>query len=249
MHGTFVLGAALYGRLLTCGCGYTVAVMGAVIGGALAGLFVALIQRHDRMDALLASIVTLLMLYSVNFQIMGKPNLNLMQFDVFSLVFGESKTEGSFIALMVISGLLMAGIMMILRLPVGTVFRAFGADKILLLRFGKNPEVYRSIGLALSNSLATFCGVIYATVNGYADMNMGVGIALTGIGAVVIGKHLVTFLNMPKVRKIKGMTFLSSTAADLIGCFLGLLLYFLLINGLLVLDINPINLKLFLGIH
>ncbi|UNM05688.1 MAG: hypothetical protein H6925_04000 [Holosporaceae bacterium] len=69
------------------------AVLGALVGGALVGLFVALIQRHDRMDALLASIVTLLMLYSVNFQVMGKPNLNLMRFDVFSLLFGVLKLK------------------------------------------------------------------------------------------------------------------------------------------------------------
>ncbi|UNM05689.1 MAG: hypothetical protein H6925_04005 [Holosporaceae bacterium] len=74
---------------------------------------------------------------------------------------------------MVVSGLLMAGIMVLLRLPVGTVFRAFGADKIFWHDLIENPEVYRSVGLALSNCLAAFCGVIYATVNGYADMNMG----------------------------------------------------------------------------
>lgn len=242
VDGSFVLGAALYGRLLTSGCGYTCALGGALMGGALAGLFVATIQRHDRMDALLASIVTLLMLYSINFQVMGKPNLNLMQFDLFASFFGPHKTSGQFLTLVGVACLLMGGLVFILNLPLGTVFRAFGANKNLLQRYHQNPEVYRAVGLALSNGLAAFCGVVYATVNGYADMNMGVGIALTGIGAVVMGKHFMTLL-----KKILPILHTVSTLVDLVGCFLGLLVYFLLINGLLVLDINPINLKFFLG--
>ena len=87
--------------------------------------------------------------------------------------------------------------------------------------------------------LAALCGVITAQVSGYADIHMGFGVALTGIGAVVMGTQI--FYGIKKETRF-------NPYFDLLACFTGVYFYFILVHVLLSLDVNPIHLKLFLGL-
>lgn len=121
----------------------------------------------------------------------------------------------------------------------GLSLRAFGCNPHLLKKLGKNPAIYLGIGLAISNMLSALCGVMTAQLSGYADIQMGLGMALTAIGAVVIGKKLLSGI-------IKSDQFSAITGAC--SCFLGAFIYFLILNVLFNMGLNPIYLKLFIGI-
>lgn len=240
VDGSFVLGAAIYARLLTLDYGHGIAMLLAILGGMLAGVCVSLIQRHNRIKPLVASIIMLFMLYSIQYQIMGKPNINLLHYDLFSNI--EDEGSASLLkmgALGILNIVILSSLYLLLSSHKGLVLRAFGHQPKLLKNINRSAENQRLFGLTLSNGLASCCGAITAQVNGFADINMGFGMALTGIGAVVIGQQLFTAL--PSCT-----TF--SPARGLAAGTSGLLLYFLLMHLLLYMNINPINLKLFLGL-
>lgn len=105
----------------------------------------------------------------------------------------------------------------------------------MLAILGKPAEFYRTLGLSISNALAALTGTISAQVNGFADINMGFGVALVGIGAIVIGRHILIHNNS------------FNTFKEIFSCFIGILFYFITLSILLRVGIDPINLKLILG--
>jgi putative ABC transport system permease protein len=238
--GTFVLGAAIFARLITSGVSQTVSTIAALFGGLLAGLAVCALQRIAKINSLIASILAVFMLYSVNFAILNQPNISLLNS---STLLGNLQNGNAQLFLLVIllfAIVLFLGIFLLIRSPFGLTFRAFGVNKKLLSKLGKHPTFYLAVGLGLSNMMAALCGVMTAQINGYADINMGVGTALTGIGAVVIGCKLMRTLFLH--------TGSFSLVIDLMGCLLGGYLYFLMLNVFLLIGLNPIYLKLCLGL-
>lgn len=229
VDGSFVLGAAIFARLLSAGVSFPLAFLAAGVGGILAGLGVSLIQIKGRINPLLAGILALFMLYSINFNVMGKPNISLYDFQL--------NYAWVYIAMMVVIILLLLGLLLISRY--GLILRAFGDHALLLKRLGHRIEIYRFAGFALSNLLVAWCGAMTAEVNGYADLSMGFGMALTGIGTVVIGRQILKPLN----QQHHFLIYLEFGA-----CILGVYLYFLAINLFLSWGVNPINLKLLLGV-
>lgn len=237
-EGSFVLGAALYARLLTTYNNQTLAIISAFLGGAVCGFFVYILQRKGRMNALISSIIMLFMLYSVNLQIMGKPNINLLSYDVFESTSAQSvPLKIIFLGLLGITLTLALGLFLKTRL--GLTLRALGYSPPVLKKYGRDPEAYRLTGLVISNTLSAGCGALMAQFSGYADIHMGFGMALVGISAVVIGHHVLSSLN-------KSICF--SSFLEIFACFGGIYMYFLISHFLLTLDINPINLRLCLGL-
>lgn len=231
VDGTYVLGAAVFAR--TIEFGLFPALICSTCAGAIIGFIVACMQRNNIVSDLIVGVLASFMLYSVNLQILGRPNISLL--DVSTLLsFGALSSW--IIILAVIAGLIVLGLFFLLTSKLGLVLRAFGYNQKLLKVLGKSPENYRLLALSLSNSLAAFSGVLAAQVNGFADINMGIGVALVGIGAVVIGRQLIIG-NSEKFVALK----------ELSACFIGILLYFVCLNCLLKIGINPVNLKLVLG--
>lgn len=239
VDGSFVLGAAIFGHLLIVWPHPLMAFLLAGVGGILAGIGVSIIQFKGRINSLLAGILALFMLYSINFNVMGKPNISL--FDAISLgsIFGKNTMTGNwlFVGIFVLIAIILLSLFLVSRF--GLVMRAFGDHQQLLKRLGHRIEFYRFFGFALSNALVAWCGALTAEINGYADLSMGFGMALTGIGAVVIGRQILK----PFYR---GHGFV--LPLELGACALGVFLYFLAINLFLMWGVNPINLKLLLGL-
>lgn len=231
VDGTYVLGAALFASYIHLGV--LPAMILAILGGALIGSIVALMQRHDIVSSLVVGILASFMLYSVNLQCMGRPNISLLGMPT---ILSQMNQENWIIPLGILSLLLIVGLIILLRSRVGLILRSFGHNQKLLYILGKNAEIYRLLGLIISNALAALSGSLAAQVNGFADINMGFGVALVSIGAIVIGKHIL-------IKHHENFNVLKEIAS----CFIGIFLYFICLSSLLRAGINPANLKLALG--
>lgn len=231
VDGTYVLGAAIFAR--TTEFGLLPAALLAISGGAVVGIIVAFMQKDNIVSSLLVGILASFMLYSANLQFMGRPNISLSGAPTLLTLTNQ---ETVIIPLFALGLILIIGFIMLLSSNLGLILRAFGHNQKLLLILGKKAENYRVFGLMLSNALASLSGVLSAQVNGFADINMGLGVALVSIGAVVIGGHI--FIKPHENFK---------PSLESISCFIGILFYFICLSGLLHAGIDPANLKLALG--
>lgn len=239
VEGTFVLGAAIFARLITLGFSQTTSIIAALLGGAAIGIAVTFMQRIAKINALIAGILATFMLYSVNFGIMNQPNISLLNSNIFLQSLQNKSAMDLTLFLLVLACLMMLALKFLLHSNIGLSLRAFGTNAPLLKKLGKNPAVYLGLGLSLSNLLSALCGLMSAQVYGYADIHMGLGMALTAIGAVVIGKKLIETLFSTQH---------FSAFIGLLSAFIGAFIYFLILNGFLMIGINPIYLKLIIGI-
>ncbi len=239
IDGSFVLGAGVFAQLVSLGVSPYLAFLAAMLAGALAGAFTAFLQHKGKVDALLAGILSSFILYSVNMAIMGRPNINLLNSpSLFSTAFAQNNLMGwSAVCALVL--ILALGFYALLQSRLGLYLRAFGDNPKLLARQGLNIETLRTLGFGLNNLLAAASGAITAQIIGYADINMGVGMTLVGIGAIILGQHLI----LPCIK-----THYLRTRTELLSAFIGIAIYFFILNGLLRFNINPIYLKLMLGV-
>ena len=238
VEGTFVLGAAIFARLVTLGINQFLSVLIALLGGALIGIGVTVMQRAAKINSLIAGILATFMLYSVNFGVMNKPNISLLDNNIFLQHLQDYHANLLLGFLIALTLSLSLSLYFFLKSQLGLSLRAFGCNPHLLKKLGKKPAIYLGLGLAVSNLLSAFCGVMTAQLDGYADIHMGFGMALTAIGAVVIGKKLIAGFCKDHFNPLIGM----------LGCFIGAFIYFAILNGFLMMNINPVYLKLFLGL-
>lgn len=232
LDGSFVLGAAIFAVMISANYSPYYAFGFALLGGATAGLLVATIQRNGKVDPLLAGVLATFILSSVNLMVMGKPNINLLNFSLTNNEF-ESKLYLSIIVLLI------AGVTLIIfKTSLGLHLRALGDNPKLFQRLGKNTEIYRLLGFALTNMLAASSGCLTAEAIGYADIGMGFGMTLTGIGAIILGQQIIKKIRAEEQRIV----------GEIIACLIGVLIYFFALNALLQFDLDPLYLKLFLGL-
>jgi putative ABC transport system permease protein len=194
VDGSFPLGAAVAASAIVNGTNPYFATLLAILAGALAGLVTALLNVHFRILHLLASILTMIALFSINLRIMGRPNVALL---------GEPTVLTPFEGLGVRSMLLrpaLVGIAVALVMLLLTRFLA--SDYGLALRAtGANPRMARAqgiatgraicLGMALSNALVALAGALFAQTNGFADITIGTGTIVVGLAAVIIGETLL----------------------------------------------------------
>ena len=240
VEGSFVLGAAIFARLVTSGFDQGLSILLALAGGMLAGIGVTLMQRFAKIDSLIASILAVFMMYSINFGVMDQPNISLLNNKILLQNLQAFHLTGLWFFLLGFTALLVTLLMLLLHSRIGLRLRAFGVNATLLKRLGHSPVFYLGLGLGIGNMLAALCGVLTAQLNGYSDIHMGFGVALTAIGAVVIGTQLIQNFLLHTERYSAGF--------GLFSCFIGAYIYFLVLNGFLYIGINPIYLKLFLGL-
>lgn len=229
-EGSFVLGGGVFARLLSLDINLGICAFASLVSGLIAGCGVSFIQSKEKINSLIAGIIGLFLLYTLNFKIMGRPNIAVPPLSSFHL------SKPTIFALIILLTITIA-ILMATRL--GLVLRAFGNNAALLKSLGKNIEVYRSFGLALSNMLSALCGAITAFVHGFADLGMGFGMTLTGISTVMIGQQLQRYF-------FPNYSF--NIFLEISACFVGVMIYFLAINGLLTFGLDPIYLKFVLGL-
>jgi len=238
LDGSFVLGAAIFARLVELNVSPIIAAISAVLSGAIAGIGVSIMQRGQKIDSLLAGVLATFILLSGNLLIMGRPNISLLsQVTLVSRAFQNSQLLG-WILVTLLSGVFCLIICAILFTKLGLILRALGDNPNLLARRGKPIELYRLLGFAMTNGLAAVSGCLTAQTIGYADIGMSYGMTLTALGTVILGKQILSMgLSMHKF----------NIGKEFGACFIGVLFYFFAVNGLLRLEINPLYLKMLLG--
>lgn len=239
LDGSFVAGAGVFAKLIGMGYSPTIAGFSAMLAGTFIGTLVACMQRHQRIDALLAGVIATFILASGNLIMMGRPNINLLgKTTLVSSAFLISDARGYlFIGMIVV--ILCGAALLLLKSSFGLRLRAFGDNPQLFSRYGFATERYRCFGFSLTNCLAACAGCLTAQTVGYADINMGIGMTLTGLGAIIAGQQLtMRFLKKNHLR----------IGFEFLACLIGVLLYFALMNTLLRLGVDPLYLKIFLGL-
>ena len=194
VDGSFPLGGAVAAALIVSGWNPFVATAVAMLAGAMAGYLTAWLNVHLRIMQLLASILVMIALYSVNLRIMGKPNVALINDPtVFSLVeFGglpDYWLKPLVLLVVVIAAKLL--IDLFFASETGLAMRATGSNPRMARAQGISTDRLTVWGLALSNALVALAGALFVQTQGGADISMGIGTIVIGLAAVIIGETIL----------------------------------------------------------
>ena len=196
VDGTFPLGAAISSKLLTLGVNPYLTLPVALIAGAAAGAITGLIHVKLKVKDLLAGILVMTALYSVNLRVMGKSNIPLFEEDnIFNTKYSMLIT---IVALILISKFLLD---YLLKTKFGFALKALGDNENLIVSLGLNEEKYKIYGLMIANAFVAFSGAVLAQYQGFADVGMGTGIIVIGLASIIIGDTL-----FGKRRRLAGTT-------------------------------------------
>lgn len=233
VEGSFPLGAAVAATALVNGYGMLIAFFLAAIAGALAGIVTGFFTTRLKIPALLAGILTMIGLYSVNLHVMGKANVALLRVDtIFSYAesFGMSATV-AMLTVGVVAAVFIGCLMYwFFGTEIGTAIRATGCNSQMARAQGVNTNRMIVLGLLISNALVALAGALVAQSNGFADVGMGTGTIVIGLASVIIGEVLFG------TKSFKNC---------LISVILGSIVYRLVIAVVLQLGMPPNDLKLF----
>lgn len=237
VEGSFPLGAATAASMMVAGFGPLTALLAAFVAGMLAGVVTGLLHTKMKIPALLAGILTMIALYSVNLRIMGKANLSLLGVDTaFKIV--KSALDLSMAQTTLVVGLavtLIVGFFMywFFGTQIGAAIRATGFNQQMIRAQGVDTDITIILGLLLSNGLVAVSGALVAQSNGFSDVGMGTGTIVIGLASVIIGEVLFG------TRSFKNC---------LISVVLGSIVYRIVIAAVLAMGMPPNDLKLFTSV-
>jgi putative tryptophan/tyrosine transport system permease protein len=199
--GSYTLGAVVTAVLLSNHWPVMAVLPLCMLAGSLAGICTALIHTKLRIDALLAGILVMTGLYSVNLIILGRSNVPLINIhSIFNSlsIFGNEIYNELFVALLIIIVLIFL-LRYLLLTDFGIAMRATGNNPIMTKSMGINNDIIKIIGLAIANALTALSGFLVAQYQSFADINMGIGIVITGLGSVLIADALRIWLNVSNI--------------------------------------------------
>jgi putative tryptophan/tyrosine transport system permease protein len=224
VDGSFPLGAAVSATLIVSGWDPWLATGLAMVAGAMAGMVTAWLNVQLKILHLLASILTMVALYSINLRIMGRPNIALLgESTILSPIENWDtpfyvSTPIIFFIVVVICALIL---IKFLNSETGLAMRATGANPRMARAQGVKTAWMILSGMAVSNALVALAGSLFAQSQGSADVTMGVGVIVVGLASVIGGEAIIT----P-----------SSVVKATIACIVGAILYRLAIAFALNLD-------------
>lgn len=189
--GTFTLGAAVSAVFVVQGHPLLGVVL-AFCSGALAGFVTALLQTKLGIQPILAGIITMTALYSVNLAVMGKPNVNFLRENTV-YTFAEQllgDALGALAASALVTGVLCALLVLFLRTQLGLSLRATGDNRAMVAAYSINPAFTTTVGLCLANAVIALSGGLLAQYQKFADHTMGNGMVVIGLASLIIGEVL-----------------------------------------------------------
>lgn len=199
VDGSFPLGAAVSAVLIVNGWNPWLATSIAILAGGLAGLLTAWLNVKLNILHLLASILTMIALYSINLRIMGRPNIALLGENT---VFTPVESLGKAIdipfymsiplAILIVVVVCTLLLLKFLNSEIGLAMRATGANPRMARAQGVKTGWMILSGMALSNALVAMAGSLFAQSQGSADVTMGVGVIVVGLAAVIGGEALIS---------------------------------------------------------
>jgi putative ABC transport system permease protein len=225
------------------------ATLAAVLAGAVAGTVTGITHTRFKINDLLAGILVMTALYSINLRVMGGSNLSLSNAHTFATAanhLGGALAGGAeslmvwgwkvpvhdlsiLLAAILIVGLLVAVLLAFFGTHLGLAMRATGDNSQMIRALGVNDGSMKTLGLALSNAVAALAGALLAQYQGFADVQMGIGMIVTGLASVILGEALTGSRRLSHL---------------VIGTILGSVLFRLLVAVALRMGLEPNDLKL-----
>ena len=238
-EGSYTLGGATVAALLVSGFDPFTATIAAGLAGAAAGVVTALIHTKLKINNIIAGIVVMTALYSINLRVMGRANIPLLSTptifgDVVSWLraIGFDVHENVYATIPIAFVLLSLGgaaLVWFFSTDLGLAVRATGQNEPMILSLGVNTDRTKMVGLALSNAFIAISGALIAQNHGFADIGMGIGILVTGAAAVLIGEAIFGD---------------RTVTVWVVAAIVGVLIYRLLVALALRVGLEPIDLRL-----
>ena len=192
--GTFALGGCISAIFITRGVNPFVTLLFALVGGMLAGLVTGWLHTKLMIPAILAGILTMIALWSVNIRVMGGPNVSLLGEDTaFTKVMdllGVDQTLATLVVGVIIGAIVIAALYWFFGTELGCSLRATGCNPNMSRAQGINTNMNKVLGLMISNGLVGLSSALLAQYQGFADVNMGRGSIVIGLAAVIIGEAI-----------------------------------------------------------
>jgi putative ABC transport system permease protein len=199
-EGSYPLGGAVAAALLVGRVNPFVATGVAALAGAAAGMVTGVVHTKFRINNIIAGIIVMTAIYSVNLRVMGRANTPLL---ATGSVFDDAVAGLAVLGLPVRTGpmtnilvllVFLAAVALILgaffRTDLGLAVRATGENEPMIRGLGVNTDRTKILGLAISNAVIALSGALVAQNHGFADIGMGIGVLVTGAAAVLIGEAI-----------------------------------------------------------
>ena len=235
VDGSFPLGGAVAARLIFEGVDPTLSAAVATLAGFAAGSMTGLLNTRLKINSLLAGILMMTILYSVNLRIMGRANIQLLDRPTM-FTFMENMDISRYVPVIIFFLLVTVVIKVLLDIflhtEYGLALRATGNNEDMIRSLGVNTDNATIFGLGLSNALVALSGALIAQDQGFADVGMGIGMIVAGLASIIIGEAM-----------IKPKTVFRLTLAAVFGSFL----YRFIISLGLRLGLAPTDLKMATG--
>ncbi|MFJ2618112.1 ABC transporter permease [Glutamicibacter sp. NPDC087344] len=195
VDGSFTTGAAVAAVSIVNGVNPWLATLLAFLAGMAAGTITGLLHTKGKIDGLLAGILTMIALYSINLRIMGKANTPLLGEETLISPMRAAGILGSWTSIgifFLVALVLVAAVVWFLHTEMGMAMRATGDNPEMIRSFGVSTDNQKILGLALSNGLVAVSGAVVAQYQGFADVGMGIGVILIGLASVIVGQAIFT---------------------------------------------------------
>jgi putative ABC transport system permease protein len=248
-EGTVTLGASVAAVMMVNHVNPVLATLVAAVAGTAAGAITGLLATKFKINALLSGILVMTGLYSVNLYVMGRSNVPLLETTTLSTysetlggrIFGSAanidlagwpvsvRDASILIGIVLLTSVICLLLYFFFRTDLGTAMRATGDNPHMICALGVSVDGATIFGLAISNGMVALCGALIAQYQGFADVQMGVGMVVLGIASVIIGESLVGT---------------NSVGLLIVGTVMGSVLFRLLVAIALRWGLNPNDLKL-----
>jgi len=190
VDGSFTTGGAIAAIMISNGYSPWLSTLAALLGGLIAGTITGLLHTKGKINGLLAGILMMIALYSINMRIMGRPNISLLGADT---IFNPIEAIPLMVMIVLIVKLLLDAF---LKTDLGLALRATGDNPRMIGSFGTNTDNTKIIGVSLSNGMVALSGAFVAQQSGFADISMGIGMIVIGLASVIIGEAIFGSMNV-----------------------------------------------------
>lgn len=208
VEGGFALGAAITAVCLTSGANPFLSALAAAVAGAAAGLLTAGLHIVLGIPVVLAGLVMSIGLFSVTLHVLGSPTVSLIDAEtIFANVAppGVGMDTVQICVLAIIVSFVLGMFAFFLRTELGLALRASGVNSVMVRSLGASERSMVVLSLGLANALAGFSGALVVQTQGFADVNMGIGIFVASVGAVLLGMMITQPTGSQVVRIVAGV--------------------------------------------